>query len=651
MSGPAPRIQVYPGALPPGTQVGRWCVLAPLGAGGYGAVYRVVPKDGSGGPCALKLALRPGDARAAREMILLRGAEHPNIVRVLDWGYWPNDSGYLFLVMEQVQGLALHTWAEEANPSLRELVRVAGTVALTLDWLHTRGVLHRDLKPEHILVRADDGQPVLIDFNAADFEGAPTLTTAVLPPGTTHLLSPEAVDFHRLHYGKHGVRYTFRPTDDLYALGICLFRALTGHYPFPPHLPADLLALSILTEVPPPVADFNRRVPAALSQVVTRLLEKSPAARYASGRELYEALVAAVEREPAQAWDARVFAWDGEPGEAGHGEGRIVRPEWPTLPRLPPVSPRSLLPSAQASPARSRGGRSAPPSRMAPGHELAPRRRRDGSSIGMGTAVFFVAGVVLLLVLSGPSRWWEVASSAQRPVATLEDLPRRGELAWELALPAYTPDSGMAAAPLLEASTPPVVVPATAHGKDTVDVKAPTSSRPTTSSKRAGGSAPLKKAMGAATALCMGISCSSAPVRPTWPPPPPPQDCPPGAVKTMEREFGIRLPESDAFGRFPQTRGDPKILSVREGPVTFVLTYPYRRLPSGTELSGQLYFSDRIYGRLTSARTPQGRRYPVCMELLDSDGPQGLLREEGETEPGTARVFWLVNFRAVHRFE
>jgi len=119
----------------------------------------------------------------------------------------------------------------------------------------------------------------------------------------------------------------------------------------------------------------------------------------------------------------------------------------------------------------------------------------------------------------------------------------------------------------------------------------------------------------------------------------------------MEKEFGIRLPESVAYGHFWGETGKPRYISVREGPASFRLTVPYRKLPAGTELSGQLYFSDRIYGRITSARTPQGQRYPVCMELLDTDNPRGLLREGEAAEPGAARVFWLVLFEAVSRFE
>src|SRR5262245_25001669 len=118
----SPHSGAPPGALVPGTQMGRWLVLESVGAGGYGAVYRVEAEDQPGVPYALKVALRLGDGRAEREVALLRShAVHPNVVRIHDWGLGPG--GCVYFVMDWVQGLPLHTWAERHNPSFRELVR------------------------------------------------------------------------------------------------------------------------------------------------------------------------------------------------------------------------------------------------------------------------------------------------------------------------------------------------------------------------------------------------------------------------------------------------------------------------------------------------------------------------------------------------
>ncbi|ATB27695.1 protein kinase domain-containing protein [Melittangium boletus] len=149
--------------------------------------------------------------------------------------------------------------------------------------MHARGVLHRDLKPEHIVVRASDGQPVLLDFGAGWYEGAAPLTTGALPPATLYLLSPEAVRFLWSSAERPGTHYVFQPTDDLYALGVCLYRATTGHYPFSEWLPADVLQSAIVHVRPLEPARVNPRVPRALSDVIVRLLAKEPRERYRSG--------------------------------------------------------------------------------------------------------------------------------------------------------------------------------------------------------------------------------------------------------------------------------------------------------------------------------------------------------------------------------
>jgi serine/threonine-protein kinase len=191
----AENFQVYPEALGPGTEVGTWRVVERLGVGGFGAVYRVEDMARPGEFYALKLALHPEDERAEREVTLLMvKAVHPNVVRFHACGRWPHpQTGYLYFVMDWVDGRPLDTWAEEVNPTFRELAQAGGKVALAFDALHGARVRHRDVKPAHILIRESDGEPVLIDFGIGDYAGAATLTEQTVPPGTLHLRSPEAV--------------------------------------------------------------------------------------------------------------------------------------------------------------------------------------------------------------------------------------------------------------------------------------------------------------------------------------------------------------------------------------------------------------------------------------------------------------------------
>ncbi|WNG26921.1 protein kinase [Cystobacter fuscus] len=144
----------YPDVLEPGTQVGRWRVVKRLGVGGQGAVYLVEDANHPGDFFALKLALYARDGRSEREVALMMSrAAHPHVVGFHGCARWPHPrEGYLGFVMDWVPGLALDVWAETDGTTFRQLATAGATVAHTLGELHARGVLHRDLKPEHILM-------------------------------------------------------------------------------------------------------------------------------------------------------------------------------------------------------------------------------------------------------------------------------------------------------------------------------------------------------------------------------------------------------------------------------------------------------------------------------------------------------------------
>jgi serine/threonine-protein kinase len=311
----AENLQVTPGPLTPGTEVNGWRILEPLGRGGAGAAYLVEALSQPGEFFVLKMARQPRDERVARAIaLLMTQAVHPHVVRLRAYGRWPHpETGSLYFVMDWVPGLPLHTWAEAHHGSIRSVVEKLATVALTLEHLHAEEVLHGDIKPEHILVREFDGQPILINFGVGSYPGAESLTTEGIVPGTPHLRSPEAVAFWRKHSGKPGVRYAYKPTDEVYALGVSAYRVLTGRWPFPPYLAPEELFAAIEGGAPPAPSAVNRRLPAAINDVILRMMARRVRDRFPSCAEVHAALVAAVSFAGPEALETELFAEEWAP--------------------------------------------------------------------------------------------------------------------------------------------------------------------------------------------------------------------------------------------------------------------------------------------------------------------------------------------------
>jgi len=270
--------------FPPGTEVAGFTIEGTIASGSFGTVYRA---RRSGRPYALKLVrLSP---RGDREAAALRLVRHPNVVAFHGYGFWPEDEPrFLVLALELVEGLTLDAWAARENPSALELVmRMLLPFALTLADVHASGVVHRDIKEANIVMREADGQPVLVDFGAAGLKEGALRLTLRLPPGTAEYRSPEALRFARAWEGEP---YPFAPGDDLWALGVVTYLLLTRTLPFGDRSNPGLNR-AILEETPPPPHELNPRVPLALSEVCTALLEKNPEDRYPDAKALAEDLL------------------------------------------------------------------------------------------------------------------------------------------------------------------------------------------------------------------------------------------------------------------------------------------------------------------------------------------------------------------------
>ena len=264
---------------------GRYEILRPLGEGGMAEVS-LARDEVLRRAVALKILKEPYAKdedfveRFRREAMSAASLSHPNIVAVYDRG--KTEDGVHYITMEHVAGGTLKDRiVREGLLHPDEAVRLGAEVAEALGAAHGRGVVHRDVKSQNVLLTAGDGtgNAKLADFGiarAADATTIPRSRAAVL--GTAKYMSPEQARGRATG-----------PRSDLYSLGVVFYEMLTGRVPFEAQDPAAVRAKHA-AERPPSPKESNPEVPAALDAVVVRLLSKDPKDRFGSAPELVDEL-------------------------------------------------------------------------------------------------------------------------------------------------------------------------------------------------------------------------------------------------------------------------------------------------------------------------------------------------------------------------
>jgi serine/threonine-protein kinase len=295
-------------------------------------------------------------------------SSHPNIVDVYDVG---QDGDLNYIVMELIEGQDLKGLIDDAAPlPPDQAINIAIQAAEGLDYAHRRGLVHRDVKPQNMLL-TPDGHVRIADFGIAKSHLSTAVTQAGMTFGTADYISPEQAQ---------GIEVT--PQSDIYSLGIVLYEMLTGHLPFTADTPMAV-AIQHIQKMPPPLRQYNPALPSSLEALVLRAIAKNPQQR---------------------PLDAKAFAQELRDYLSGRSQATVVAPVPAPLP-----PPRQQLPPEQTirnpAPQSYEPRRQPPrPQYIAPPPLAPPPRERGG--LGFGTlliGLLLLGGLVALAYVAlGP---------------------------------------------------------------------------------------------------------------------------------------------------------------------------------------------------------------------------------------------------------
>jgi predicted Ser/Thr protein kinase len=297
---PGETVRSYSGPLPaealralenPKNRFGKYVLLTKLGQGGMGEVFKAWDTV-LGRAVALKMPRSVGDDEIRRLYLEAQGAgrlSHPNIAQVYEIG---ENEGRHYIAMQYIEGItAEQAVAAGGRPPVGEIVRWIRDAALGAHYAHERGVIHRDFKPQNLMIDPE-GRVYVMDFGLAKLasdDGSPTVSGAIL--GTPAFMSPEQAS------GRSG---EIDRRSDIYSLGSSLYVLLSGQKPFDGETVTDIL-VRVLTTEPRPLREVWPSAPPDLQGIIERSMRRAKAERYATAKEFADELSRFLEGKPVQA--------------------------------------------------------------------------------------------------------------------------------------------------------------------------------------------------------------------------------------------------------------------------------------------------------------------------------------------------------------
>jgi serine/threonine protein kinase len=399
-------------ALEVGQRVGDYEILALLGAGGMGRVYKV-RNIISNREEAMKVLLPDYAsepelaARFMTEIRTLAGLEHPNIAQLRTAFQSLNQ---FVMIMEFVEGTTLEKLASQSQIPLDQVLEYSTQVLSALSYAHSRGVTHRDIKPANIMITSH-GLVKLMDFGIAKSTNDMQLTRPGTTMGSVYYMSPEQV--------RGG---TVDARSDIYSFGVTLYEMLTGRRPFQADTSFSVLNAQ-LNEAPMPPVQLNPTLSQELNNIVLRAMVKVPDGRFQSAEEFRTALKNV--RPP----DMTQFV----PQTSPYQQSQRAKTVFESGGFTPVAQSGSTTPLPIASPNYGQSGSTTPmpipsmqqpmqmPAQSAPHTTPAPAKSHRGLWIGLGAVAAVLALVAAATLL--PSLFKTNASSKTTTSATTTDTP------------------------------------------------------------------------------------------------------------------------------------------------------------------------------------------------------------------------------------